>query len=782
MVYLRSNLKSHFYVLVILVLVGSGCNVSKIVPEGQYLLDKNIIKTDRSELNEDVQAILKQKPNKKILGLFRFHLGVYRFATIGKETKFKNWVKTAIGEEPIILDSNLSNKSREQIEILFQNNGFFDVKVADSTLYRGKKRAKQLYTIESGTPYTLRNIRYTIQDSILMGIIAEDRHNSLLKPGKTYSNTLLQNERDRVTAQLRNHGFYNFNSQYIYYNVDSSINASMVDIWMVVSSPAISKQDTSAIKAGSLVHHKSKFNDIYVEVDYDPIVLQTGIQKDTTSAMGLKFISTGPLSNYFKAKHLSEHIFIRPDSLFSQSDLDLSYKRLSDLGVFRFINIRTEALPTVTIHDSILPLRCFILLAPQAKQELKLEAEGTNSGGNFGVVGNLTYRNRNIFKGAETLTIKIKGGLEIQQNFGDTTYESTRQLAIFNAYEIGPEISISFPRALWPFTIRRPKKVNNPSTAISTAFNTQNRPEYFRQLFNLSYYFTTKTTRNNRFFIYPAEINYLRVNLDPAFEAQLKDLNDPSIILGYSNQFIVNGRVSYLFNNQELSLRKPSLYFRTNLEFAGNSIYLTKRLSGEDIDKNNPSTLFNVKFAQYVRPDIDCRVYHPVGLFNATIVYRTAIGLGIPYGNSLSLPFEKSFYAGGPNDIRAWRTRQIGPGANKKEDYFERFGDFKITSNVEYRFDIFRKFKGAAFVDAGNIWQWRSLSDNDDGVFKLTSFADQIAIGAGLGLRFDFTFFVLRLDGAVQVKDPSKDAGERWTWRANEIRDITFNFGIGYPF
>ncbi len=493
MVYLRSKLKSHFFVLALLILVGSGCQVTKIVPDGQYLLDKNIIKTDRSELNEDVQAILKQKPNKKILGLFRFHLGVYRFATIGKETKFKNWVKTAIGEEPIILDSNLSNKSREQIEILFQNNGYFDVKVTDSTLYRGNKRAKQLYTIESGTPYTLRNIRYTIQDSILMGIIAEDGHNSLLKPGKTYSNTLLQNERDRVTAQLRNHGFYNFNSQYIYYNVDSSINASMVDIWMVVSSPAISKLDTAAMKAGSLVHHKSQFNDIYVEVDYDPIVLQTGIQKDTTSAMGLKFISTGPLSNYFKANHLSEHIFIRPDSLFSQSDLDLSYKRLSDLGVFRFINIRTESLPSVSIHDSILPLRCFILLAPQAKQELKLEAEGTNSGGNFGVVGNLTYRNRNIFKGAETLTIKIKGGLEIQQNFGDTTYESTRQLSIFNAYEIGPEISISFPRALWPFTIRKPKKVNNPSTAISAAFNTQNRPEYFRQLFNLSYYFTTKT-------------------------------------------------------------------------------------------------------------------------------------------------------------------------------------------------------------------------------------------------------------------------------------------------
>ncbi|MBK7965896.1 MAG: BamA/TamA family outer membrane protein [Bacteroidetes bacterium] len=263
---------------------------------------------------------------------------------------------------------------------------------------------------------------------------------------------------------------------------------------------------------------------------------------------------------------------------------------------------------------------------------------------------------------------------------------------------------------------------------------------------------------------------------------QLEELQDPTIILGYSNQFIADGRISYLFNNQDLGNRNKYFFFRANLELAGNSIYLAKRIGGENIVDTLPSELFNLKFAQYFRPDFDLRFYKPVNFSNALAVFRIAMGFGLAYGNSIKLPFEKSFYAGGPNDIRAWRTRNLGPGSNTKEDYFERFGDIKITTNLEYRFDIYRKLKGATFIDAGNIWLLKSFNNSTIGVFNTNTFLDQIAIGAGLGIRFDFTFFILRLDGAIQVRDPKQNLDERWVLPSKNLGDITYNFGIGYPF
>lgn len=765
----------------LLLLLGSSCNISKSIPENEHLLNKNIIKNDKPEYNEDMVAIIKQKPNRKILGLFRFHLGVYHFANSGKERKIKTWMKTAIGEKPVLLDTFLTTKSSQQLEIFMQNNGYFNAVVTDTTIYR-RKKAKVIYFIKSGLPYSYRNIYTNIPDTAIQRIVLGDTSNSLIKTGKRYSANTLQKERDRITTLIKNKGYYNFNPLYITFKADSSLKNNQADLWMNISNPRPMNNDTSLQTDTIFNRHRiNYFKEVTVEMDYDPIQTYSFGVKDTVPYEGLRFVTKGIMLKQFKPKHFSEHIFTRTDSTYSQADIDLTYRRLSDLGIFRFVNLRVENMPGLDSAGRV-PLKCNILLAPQERQEIKLEFEGTNNGGNFGIAGNLVYRNKNFFKGAETFTFKMKGGLELQQNFGDTTYESTRRLAIFNAYEIGPEITINFPRALWPFTTRNPKRISNPTTSVNTGFNTQNRPEYFRQLFNLSYYYTKKTTRYNRIFFYPAEINYLNVELDPAFKKQLTELNDVNLVLGYTDQFIANGRFSYVFNNQELNVRKKYLFFRVNFEFAGNSLYLTKAVTGETPSANKPSSLFKVQFAQYIRPDIDLRLYAPLFFNNSQLVFRIAGGLGYAYGNSVQLPFEKSFYAGGPNDIRAWRTRQLGPGSNTKEDFFERFGDIKITGNAEYRFDIFRKLKGAAFIDAGNIWLLEASANREAGVFKADKFLDQIAIGSGLGLRFDFTFFIIRLDGAIQIKDPSKPQDERWVFNANKFSDIIFNFGIGYPF
>jgi outer membrane protein assembly factor BamA len=759
----------------------SACNVSRSIPENEYLLSKNKIKTDKSGFTESINSIIKQKPNRRILGVFRFHLGVYNLANKGKENGFKRWLKNAVGEQPVLLDTGLTRKSREQILIFMQNNGYFNAQVSDSTHYH-KHQASVSYHIHSGAPYLFRNVRYEIPDSQVAKLVLADTANCRVKSGSIYSSGQLQKERERISANLRKKGYYFFNPLYISFLVDSSLQSNQVDVRVLLKNPLSESKDTLAQQDSQQVHRRNYIQEVIVEMDYDPLSAGDQDKTDTTEFEGLKMIASYPVELQYVPRHISEHIFIRRDSIYSQADVDLTYRRLSDLGIFRFVNIRFEYGTIRNDYDKeVVPLRCFILLAPQPRQEFKLEVEGTNNGGNFGVAGNIVYRNKNIFKGAETFTFRLKGGLEIQQNFGDTTYESIRQLGFFNAYELGPEVSINFPRALWPFRSTN-KRVDNPTSSLSMGYNQQNRPEYFRQLVNLSYYFTKRLSRFSRLYLYPAEINYLNVTLDPAFIQQLLELQDFNIIFGYVDQFISNGRISYVFNNQDLNVRSEHFYFRANLEFAGNSLYLAKRIGGQRPRASQPLEVFNVKFAQYIRPDIDLRFYKPLSLSNSTLAARIATGLGFTYGNSNSLPFEKSFFAGGPIDIRAWRTRQLGPGANRKDDIFERFGDIKIISSLEYRFDIYKKIKGALFTDAGNIWLLRFSQFRPEGYFRAQTFLNQVAVGSGLGLRFDLSFFIIRLDGAIQMRDPAQPVGERWVLRAKKFSDVTYNFAIGYPF
>lgn len=771
---------SNFLLYAVAFFMWSSCNVSRSIPDNEYLLSKNTLKSDKSGFTENINAIIKQKPNRKILGIFRFHLGVYNLANKGKENGFRRWLKSAVGEEPVLLDTGLTHKSREQILIFLQNNGYFNARVTDSTHYH-KRKAFVTYHIKTGTPYRIKNFNYTIPDRNVAAIVLADTANCLVKPGTVYSSGALQKERERISAHLRSRGYYFFTPLYISYFIDSALNSNQVNVELRLKNPIPDNKD-SAVSDSQAVHRKNYIQEIIVEMDYDPLSAGARLKADTTEFEGLKMVAGFPVEEQYEPKHIAEHIFIRQSSIFSQDDVDLTYRRLSDLGIFRFVNIRFEYGTIENDYDKeLIPLRCLILLAPQTKRDFKLELEGTNNGGNFGVAGNIVYRNKNIFRGAETFTFRLKGGLEIQQNFGDTTYESTRQLGFFNAYELGPELTINFPRALWPFRSKN-KRIDNPTSALTMGYNQQNRPEYYRQLVNLSYYFTKRLSRSGRIYLYPAEINYLNVTLDPAFLKQLLDLQDFNIIFGYVDQFISNGRISFIYNNQNQNKGRHYIFLRANLEFAGNSLYLAKRISGQEPGKDMPLEVFNVKFAQYLRPFVDLSYFKPFGLANSMIAGRIAGGLGYAYGNSTTLPFEKSFFAGGPNDIRAWRTRQLGPGANRKEDIFERFGDIKIMSSLEYRFDVYKKIKGALFTDAGNVWLIRFSPLRPDGYFRTRTFLNQLAVGSGVGIRFDLNFFIIRLDGAIKMRDPSEPAGKRWVVRANKFSDVTYNFAIGYPF
>ncbi len=337
---------------------------------------------------------------------------------------------------------------------------------------------------------------------------------------------------------------------------------------------------------------------------------------------------------------------------------------------------------------------------------------------------------------------------------------------------------------MWPVRNSFKKKTSNPQTIFASNFNVQSRSEFYRTILDFSASLEWRETRFKKHIVTPVQINFINVKLADGFRDKLLETGDPVLLSSYDNHLITNGRYAYIFNNQELTQRQKDFVFvRTSVEFAGNSLRLLKELGDGNVGANDTTQykIMGQRFAQFIRPDLDFRYYRSLNAHNS-VVFRLAGGIGIAYLNSRILPFEKSFYAGGSNDLRAFRARTVGPGSYSSDLGYERIGDIKINSNLEYRFDILKILKGAFFIDAGNIWLRQKDELRPDAEFKVSDFLDKMAIGTGFGLRVDFTFFIFRLDMGVPIKDPGLRGSKKYVYKKFQLKDLNFNFGIGYPF
>jgi hypothetical protein len=748
------------------------CRPVKHLGEDAILLNKNVIKSDNRKLVEGASSIIKQKPNRKILGLFRFHLGMYTIANKGRETKFKKWVKNAIGEEPVLLNDELTKKSTEQLQLYLENSGYFKGVVTDTTVIVGKQKANVIYTLKAGDPYTIRNISRKSVDPDVLSVVLADTSTSLLKRGINYDNTTFQNERDRVTNLLRDHGYYDFNQQYILFDIDSSLKSNQVDVYMELLGPS------DSLGSDGNKHKIYLIRDIYVQTDHNPLERTLTIPSDTVLFKDYTFLSSFKKPNY-KPESLSRRIYLERNRKYSSADANYTYKGLSGLGVFRFVNIRYEPVRSDTIPGNW--LNSFISLTPSPEQEYKVELEGTHNGGNFGIGGNLIYINKNIFNGAELLEIKLKAKMESVPNFTDTIADDSKALSL-NTYEFGPEINLRIPGMLWPLQSMNKIRIANPVTVFKTLYNYQLRPEYKRNLAVLSAGFEFTESRKKKHLIYPAEINLSKFDLTEEFINKLITSGDPELIRYYESYLITNGRYTFIYNEQQPGLFRNFIYFRFNFEIAGNSLRLIDAITDPDYSIDSTDyEVFNTRYSQYVRPDFDFRFYQ---VFNehASLIYRLTSGLGYAYLNSDFVPYEKAFFAGGANDLRAFRTGTVGPGSYDDQQNIEQFGDIKININVEYRFDIFKILEGAFFMDAGNIWLRDEIAERPGGKFEIDKFMTELAVGVGAGLRVDFSFFIFRIDGAVPIRDPARGENDQWTVNDLKISDTLLNFGIGYPF
>lgn len=799
------------------------CSPSRKLNEGEFLLDKNFIidkdtKIDKSE----IENYIKQKPNKRILVLFRFHLWLYNLANeekikrkriqYNKKIERKNTKRLAkgkkakrsdkqligewlldIGEAPVKLDTLLTEKSTKQIKLFLNNKGFFISSVTDSIHYKRGKKATVFYKIKAAEPYTINHLNYKIHDDLLKYFVDSDTANTLLKKGSNYDVDMLQNERDRVTDALNNNGYYLFTRDFIYYEIDTNLGNKKVNVTMGIKNfvKRVNNFSDSTVEAS---HQRFHINEIYIQPDF--VSKKSDQQKkDTLVIDNYTILHTSKLK--YKTRVLLNAIFVRKGELYQLKNVEDSYKKLSELKAFKTINI-------FFVQKDEKTLDCFIQLSPVLKQSFTVETEGTNRSGNLGISGSFVFQNRNLFKGAEVFELQLKGGIEAQRTYSDNTNNITTPIQQFNTIELGPELNIYIPRFLVPFKIKSSKQ-SNPKTIFTSSYNFQQRPDYTRYILNFSYGYTWKTSNRIRHTFNPVDINFVKVELDEKFEAYLRDkVQNAFIINSFSNHLTPSTRYTFIFNDQDVKKQINFSYFKINAESSGNILRgfynLVNSISDEDVfikDSLNRYTIQDIAYSQYLRFDIDYRYYYSSSEINK-VVFRIAAGLGRPLTNFKVLPFERSFFSGGANGIRAWQARTLGPGSySDSTSFLWNFGDGQLEGNIEYRLKLFKIINGALFIDAGNIWLRHPDAKRPGGEFKLNRFYKEIAIGSGIGIRADFNFFIIRFDVGLKLRDPQFLENERWviqhafdkTWKDQYYEShkkaynfLAFNIGIGYPF
>lgn len=761
-----------------LIILSASCNPTKYVPEGETLLDNNHISVTNDGIKKsDLVPYIRQKPNKKIFGA-RFHLGLYNLSNIKKDKWPHSWLRN-IGEEPVIYDPASTEKSREQIQSFIASKGYFDSRVNDSTNNVNRK-SKVYYNVNLKAPYTIRNLYYEFADSTIHKLFNFDSVNCLIERGKPYDVDVLQAERTRFERFIKDRGFYGFSTDHIYFRIDSTIGNRQVNIYYGI------KNFMHLDKYGRPVyvpHSIYRIRNIYIFPDFVPKDVLEGGEAylkslDTVSYKDFYFISPKRKPD-LKYDQIVHSLYLKPGSIYNVTNTEQTQNHLMSLRTFRLVNIFfKESEVTGETENTELMLDCFIQLTLLDQQSYKIELEGTNTTGDFGGALNLVYQHKNIFHGAELFNLKLKGAYEALSQS-----DTLRKLR--STQEYGIETSLRFPKFLLPvLKAERFIKKYNPTTTVVAAYNYQKMPFYTRTIANASFGYTWNAGSYKTHIVNPLQLNLVNLlRIDENFQKKI----DTTSYLAYSYKdvMILGGNYSYIFNNQKIQKSKDYWFLRFNAEISGNLLSAVSHIAGL-VKKDGSYNIFGQPFAQYFRADADLR-YNVILNDASSMVYRGFIGLGIPYGNSRAIPFEKQYFGGGANGIRAWQVRTLGPGSYKHEEkgFVNQTADIKIEGNAEYRFKLFWILEGALFVDAGNIWTYNEDMSRPGSKFVFKYLLDDIAIGTGTGLRFDFKFVIGRLDMGVKLRDPSIHNESKWIIadrKYNFRDDFTLVLGIGYPF
>lgn len=759
------------------------CGVKKFLSEDQYLIKKYKINVqgEYPEIStSELKTLLSPSPNSSFFSV-RYKLWTY-YKNKKNSTKFNSWLYKHFGEEPVFYNEKNATNITRKMERYLNNVGFFNSNVTFTDV-RNNHVAKVIFKIIPSKPYKISKLSYVISDSLLKTFVQKKSDKSLIKVNSIYNAYTFDNERDRITEDLRNNGYYFFNRNYIQFIVDSNLTDHTMDVELVITN--VKTQDKKSADGFIEENHKRYFiKNITVLPEFNP----TNLSEYDTIVHSIKFWKESRTYPYFFLYNdkinilpsaFNSAIKIKPGDVYSAKNVQATYRKIFNYQIIQTANISFD---TTTPPSNALPdakyLVSRIQMRDNALNRFSAEVEGTNSSGDLGVRGSLVFLNKNIFRKAEVLRIRLKGGFEAQ-SVSETAENSA---AYFNTFEAGIDGTIFFPRFLSPIRLDRFNQKYIPNTNLNFGYNFQQRPNYSRFITNadIGYAWKSSSTVSN---IYtPISINYVNIDPSAAFADTLANEPNRRLREQYSDHLVGGTKYSYTFNNQSMTSIAHFNYLRVDLELAGNLFYAFNKIANTQISDSGYYSILGVRYSQFFRFNIDYRHYFYFSKKTNVLASRLLFGAGIPYLNSEELPYEKGFYAGGANDMRGWLFKDLGPGEYSGSSPYEKVGDIQIEGNLEYRFPIYSFFKGALFTDIGNIWTYKQSSSFPGGKFYINKFVSQLAVDVGIGFRFDFQILIFRIDGAAPIRNPAFPEGDRFRLKYLHPTDIVWNFGIGYPF
>ena len=720
--------------VILLAMTVVSCSTTRVLQEDQYrLADNNIQVTNDKKFNTaSLTPYIKQKPNPSVMFGWNPFLSVYNWSN-GKGKGWDRFVQR-IGQAPVIYDADLVESSIENIENHLEYQGYYGSSV-EADIKVKKKKVSVSYDVTLGKRYPISSIEYVLpQRGEFRNAFLKDTSSLSLRVGDYLSEASLETESEQSGSAMRNEGFFDFSKNNFFFEADTLSVPDVAALKVTINEYTRNEnpRDASPIR---------RFYIDKVDISY-------------------------PENLNIREKVLRELTTIYPGQVYSEDVVNNTYSRLSSLKIFSTVNIG------MTPKDTNL-VDCSITLSQSKLQGVQVNLEASsNSSGLLGISPQLSYYHNNVFRGGEILNLSFMGNFQFKFN------DSVR------SNEFGVSGGLSFPKFFpLPYSLFTGAI---PRTDVNLSYNYQDRPEYTRYIISTSYGYSGNVS--NKFFYqaYPLQMNIVRLfNLDPDFYNSLAA--DPFLKNAYQNHFDLGSGLMLSYTTDASSIPEKSFFYtRFQFDIAGNLLSCFNNLMKQDT--NGSRMIWNTPYSQFVRGEITLGRTWVFGRNSGqSVATRLLAGAGYAYGNSTALPFEKHFYAGGSNSLRGWQARTVGPGLSVMDDSFvipNQTGDMKLEANIEYRFNMFWKFAGAVFVDAGNIWTLRNKGEgnSDQSMFRLDTFGESIAANWGLGLRLNFGFLLLRLDMGMKVHDPARV--QKWVSPEQWIKrdGYALHFGVGYPF
>jgi len=794
--------------------VAEGCSSTKSLREDQRLLRTARVQlrtsdpaSQRGPLTEALDGAIVQRPNDYALGIFPYKLYFYnaRLGRYRRDTAHYQ-LRAGIAQPPVVYDSSAQRRAAQNMRGVLFTQGYYYGSVQDTVEFRGKK-AHVTYRVETGPSYLIDTVTIASREPTIGGIVQASMQSTVLERGTRFSNLNLETERRRVAEAVRNAGYYRFSAENISFQLDTLnqpprrtvTTLPLLDAAIAYAArqrprpqPTLDIEMRVRAEEDSSAFFRYRISRVTVYPDYSGPQGYGDTAFLRRSSGGIDFRYR---QYYINEKVVARHIFLEPGAYFSQTAYDRTVTRLGELGVFQYT--RVYLYEDTSVPNGQHALQAAVLLSPAKRYDANANLE-TSTGTNYdlGSAISVGLRNRNVGRGANALSLTVSGGVEMLYPRNDEQGNILFNTFFLRSRNLGATAALEFPKFIAPFKLGTRVRRNFPRTILSAGIASLQRVEYFTLVnTSASFSYSWRSTDEETYELAPAFVNVQQVfNESTAFTS----LKDSSSFLrnSYADVFILGQSIARTFSDADQGAGRSYSFLRIGLEEAGGI------LSGVQALGNATSGNVNFPYAQYVRLDVDARRYFPSR--GSLLATRFVAGIGIPYGGSQNLPFIKQYFVGGPNSIRGWRVRTLGPGSFVDPDneevtstrFIDRTGDIRLEANAEYRFDLFElfagalKMAGATFVDAGNIWLAKPSSGFPNGEFRLSQLAPDLAVSGGFGLRADVAgFFTLRLDVGIPLKQPSR-TGPDWIFNPKErlsARDwrsanLIPQIGIGYPF